>query len=59
MRFTDMPPNECEGAQPFLTRGTRGLVDLGLSRPKRSVDKHNRSNDILWDYLVFTVFQSA
>ena len=37
--------------RPSLTRGTRGLVDLGLSRPKRSVDKHNRSKDIPRDFL--------
>ena len=37
--------------RPSLPRGTRGLVDLGLSRPKRSVDKHNRSKDIPWDFL--------
>ena len=36
--------------RPSLTRGTRGLVDLGLSRPKRSVDKHNRSKNILCDF---------
>ena len=37
--------------RPSLTRGIRGLVDLGLSRPKRSVDKHNRSKNIPWDFL--------
>ena len=36
--------------RPSLTRGTRGLVDL-VSRPKRSVDKHNRSKNIPWDFL--------